>query len=65
MKYGMTLEYIPSNPFENFKCSYKKVKRDFLDQEELDLLYKKEFAIKRLAEVRDCYVFSCYTGYAY
>jgi len=45
MKYGMTLEYIPSNPFENFKCSYKKVKRDFLDQEELDLLYKKEFPI--------------------
>lgn len=65
MKYGVMLEYIPSNPFTNFHCSYKKVKRDFLDQAELDLLYKKKFVIKRLEEVRDCYVFSCYTGYAY
>jgi integrase len=65
MKYGVMVEYIPSNPFETFKCSYKKVKRDFLDQEELDLLYRKNFKIQRLEEVRDCYVFSCYTGYAY
>lgn len=65
MKYAVMLEYIPSNPFEHFQCSYKKVKREFLDQQELDLLYQKEFSIQRLEEVRDCYVFSCYTGYAY
>jgi integrase len=65
MKYGVMVEYIPSNPFENFKCSYKKVKRDFLDQEELDSLHRKNFKIQRLEEVRDCYLFSCYTGYAY
>jgi integrase len=65
MKYGVMLEYIPCNPFDNFQCSYKKVKRDFLDQDELDLLYRKDFNIKRLEEVRDCYLFSCYTGYAY
>lgn len=65
MKYGVMLEYISTNPFEHFKCSIKKTKREFLDQEELDLLYKKEFNVKRLEEVRDCYVFSCYTGYAY
>lgn len=65
MKYAVMLEYIPSNPFEHFQCSYKKVKREFLDQKELDDLYQKEFSIPRLEEVRDCYVFSCYTGYAY
>jgi integrase len=65
MKYGVMLEYLPTNPFEHFKCSYRKVKREFLDQDELDKLYKKEFSIKRLEEVRDCYLFSCYTGYAY
>lgn len=65
MKYAVTLEYIPSNPFVNFKCSYNKVKREFLDQNELDTLYKKVFSIVRLEEVRDCYLFSCYTGYAY
>ena len=65
VKYGVMLEYISSNPFEYFQCSYKKVKREFLDQEELDRMYQKEFAMKRLEEVRDCYLFSCYTGYAY
>ncbi len=65
MKYGVMLEYMTTSPFEHFKCSFHKVKRQFLDQEELDLLYAKEFSIQRLAEVRDCYLFSCYTGYAY
>jgi integrase len=65
MRYAVMLEYIPSNPFEHFQCSYKKVKREYLDQEELNLLYQKEFSVQRLNEVRDCYVFSCYTGYAY
>ena len=64
-KYGVVLEYIPSNPFEHFQCTYRKMKREFLNQDELDLMYKKEFSIARLREVRDCYIFSCYTGYAY
>jgi integrase len=64
-KYGVVLEYMPSNPFANFQCTYKKVKREFLDQEELDRMYKKNLSVARLREVRDCYVFSCYTGYAY
>src|SRR5258706_10393440 len=55
-KYGVVLEYIPSNPFEHFQCTYKKVKREFLDQEELDLMCKKALPIERLREVRDCYV---------
>jgi integrase len=65
LRYSVTLEYLSVSPFANFKCSYKNVKRDFLDQEELDIMYNKELLIDRLAEVRDCYVFSCYTGYAY
>lgn len=65
LTYALMLEYIPSNPFQSFNCSYRKAKREFLDQDELDMLYKKEFSMKRLEEVRDCYLFSCYTGYAY
>jgi integrase len=65
IKYAVMLEYIPINPFEHFKCTYKKVKREFLDQDELAILYHKELPIARLAEVRDCYIFSCYTGYSY
>jgi site-specific recombinase XerD len=65
MKYAVMLEYIQSNPFEFFKCTFKKTKREILTSEELEILYQKEFKIKRLEEVRDCYLFSCYTGYAY
>ncbi len=65
MKYAVTLEYVVVSPFTNFKCSYKNVKRDFLDQEELKRMYEKDLFIERLMEVRDCYIFSCYTGYAY
>jgi len=64
-KYAVTMEYLPSNPFANFKSIYKKGTRYFLTKSELQTMYKKKFDIKRLEEVRDCYIFSCYTGYAY
>ena len=64
-RYAVMLGYLTTNPFEFFKCSYKKVKREYLDQRELDILFQKRFMIDRLEEVRDCFLFSCYTGYAY
>ncbi len=64
-KYAVQLQYLPSNPFDSFRCSYKKVTREFLDQDELRIFSTKKFHIVRLSEVRDCYLFSCYTGYAY
>lgn len=33
--------------------------------EEVMTLYHKEFTVERLAEVRDVFLFSCYTGFAY
>lgn len=33
--------------------------------DELQRIVDKEIKIKRLVEVRDCFVFCCYTGYAY
>jgi integrase len=65
ISYAVTLDYIPVNVFLQFNCSTKKVRREFLDQDELTRLYRTEFKMKRLEEVRDCYLFSCYTGYAY
>src|SRR5690606_39793729 len=51
MKYGVMLEYDPSNPFANFHCAHPKVKPEFPDQEELALLYTEKVTIKRLDEV--------------
>ena len=36
-----------------------------MTQAELDRILTKEITIERLAEVRDVFVFCCYTGYAY
>jgi Site-specific recombinase XerD len=58
-------EWLLRNPFDGFKCSLKKVDRDILSMEEINLMQQKEFRIPRLAQVRDLFIFSCYTGLAY
>jgi site-specific recombinase XerD len=59
------LDWIPSNPFNNFRCSYHSPERDILTQSDLDVLMNKKFATERLREVRDVFIFCCYTGFAY
>ena len=58
-------EWLQSDPFNRFKCSYKDPNRGYLTPEELDILENKVFVINRLDQVRDMFVFSCYTGLAY
>jgi len=57
--------WISFNPFVAFKCTTRKVVRQELTEDEVRRLAEKKFAIKRLEEVRDCFLFSCYTGYAF
>ncbi|MCK9640093.1 MAG: site-specific integrase [Prolixibacteraceae bacterium] len=54
-----------TDPFGSFRFRYDKVNRGYLDQDELDILYTKKFPSARLAQVRDIFIFSCYTGLAY
>ncbi|RYM35743.1 site-specific integrase [Brumimicrobium glaciale] len=65
MNMSVGLDWISSNPFKNFRCSYIAPKREVLTQEEVDRIRFKEISIKRLAEVRDVFIFCCYTGFAY
>lgn len=58
-------KWIKQNPFAVFKCTTRKVERQELTDEELVSLSTKEMPVARLAEVRDCFLFSCYTGYAF
>lgn len=53
------------DPFANVKFTLKKVDRGFLSEEELDTIMKKEFDTDRLTNVRDIFVFGCFTGLAY
>ena len=57
--------YIEHDPFLNTKFKFKEVDKPFLSQDELDMLIKKKFSIKRLDKVRDVFLFCCYTGLAF
>ena len=65
MNLAVSLDWIPSNPFNNFRCSYTAPSREVLTQEEIDAIRFKDFGIDRLNEVRDVFIFCCYTGFAY
>ena len=53
------------NPFLNIHFKTKRVDRGFLTDEEIDAIMHKEFATQRLVNVRDIFLFSCFTGLAY
>ncbi|CAM3788245.1 site-specific integrase [Pontibacter korlensis] len=57
--------WISSDPFANYKSKVKTVERVFLSEDELQRLAEKEFPTERLAQVRDIFLFSCFTGLAY
>lgn len=56
---------ITRNPFALFNYHKEDTHREILDDEELDRLYKLDLGNQTLEKVRDCYVFSCWTGLAY
>lgn len=65
VEFAVNNEWMERNIFQNYKCPVKEAKREYLTQAELDRIMTKEITIERLAEVRDVFVFCCYTGYAY
>lgn len=65
INYGIGMEWLKHDPFKAFKCTLQPVIRECLTQEEIDRIQTKELVSARLAQVRDIFVFSCYTGLAY
>jgi len=57
--------WIYSDPFANYKFHLEKTNRAFLSQQELESIMNKTFSCKRLDQVRDIFLFSCFTGLAY
>ena len=58
-------DWMEKNPFAAFKCTKLNVHREILDEAEILQMHEKEFNIERLEEVRDIFLFCCYTGYAF
>ena len=57
--------WLGKDPFLNYKAKLEDVERDFLSEEDLETMATKEFIIPRLIEVRDVFLFCCYTGLSY
>lgn len=57
--------WIVRDPFHAFKITKRKVDRQALSAGELEEVRKAKFESERISEVRDVFLFSCYTGLAY
>ncbi len=56
---------IKVDPYLNIRMHMDPVDRGFLTDEELQRMMSYDFDIKRLEQVRDMFIFSCFTGLAY
>ena len=50
------------DPFFGFKMTKKEVVPEFLTEHELNKVANKQFSSERLTQVRDVFLFCCYTG---
>lgn len=59
------LEWINKNPFQLFQLKFKKFDRQYLSERELEQIESMLFTKEALERVKDCFLFSCYTGLSY
>ncbi|OAV75512.1 Tyrosine recombinase XerD [Bacteroidales bacterium Barb7] len=57
--------WIQADPFHNYKIRIAKVDRGYLTQDQIEVIMNRKLSTKRLEQVRDIFVFSCFTGLAY
>jgi integrase len=58
-------KWLKSDPFAEFRYKRTKVRRRPLTFAELKQIERKTFEIERISQVRDIFLFCCYTGLAY
>ncbi len=56
---------IATSPLEEMKLKIEPVDKGFLTKTELTKLSERKFEVHRLEQVRDVFLFCCYTGLAY
>jgi integrase len=57
--------WAPANVFVLFKCKYEDTDRKWPTLAEVQLLIDKVFSTNKLNEIRDIFVFECFTGLSY
>ena len=57
--------WLKQNPFAHYKSKVKAKEREFLSGDELERMVQKVLPVERVSQVRDIFVFCCYTDLAY
>ncbi|MGV3596067.1 MAG: site-specific integrase [Sediminibacterium sp.] len=65
MNWAAEIKWIKLNEIDPYKCPVKKSRRKKLTMEEVLQLENKHFQDEHLNYVRDLFIFSCYTSFAY
>ncbi|WP_052143672.1 site-specific integrase [Wocania ichthyoenteri] len=65
IRIAYTNGWIKTYPFLHYKSRFKIVDREFLTEKEIQSIIDKDFKIERLNQVKDIFIFSCFTGLAY
>lgn len=63
--YAINNGLITNSPFQKLKIKSEEVEIIPLSKDELSKIANKDFGIKRLDRVRDCFIFACNTALAY
>ena len=65
IKLALDNEWIKEDPMRKLKLRFEEVDKPFLNDTELKAIMDKNFDIPRIAQVRDVFVFCCFTGLAF
>lgn len=58
-------DWLEKDPFSKYEGKVYEVDKEFLTEDELKKIYSKKFMNTRLEQVRDIFIFCCFTGLAY
>lgn len=57
--------WIDKDPFAMYEGKLKEIEKVYLFEEEIRVIFEKNFETNRLNQVRDTFIFCCFTGLAY
>lgn len=62
LKNATSRGWMEKNPIEAYECCYIHPERDILSAEDIIIMYNKKMPVARLEEVKNNYLFMCFTG---
>lgn len=65
IKPAVIRKIITVNPLDTFNCSAPEKEVQPLEMHQVEAIYRKHLTVPRIIEVRDAFIFQCFTGFAY